>query len=451
MKFFKLFILFFSFFCFEMKAKAAVADAELRWVSDLVNQHPELLWLADSHVKKTEEGDSSKVISASSWSEALFGKKYDEFERTMMSLLCLKMILEDDYIHFTEGQPTSSKLDPSSFHALHQKGLAIIKESGMPEADARKALNAALILGDMGKVPYARTLVNENGFTITAPDHDDFIDEAIKQCPHLFPTFNQLSPKAKEVLQKSFGLAHFGHITHLEGGAEMFANLKSLEICRDDPFLLKFAYFIHTCDVSGALGHLTNRYSKVLTQETYRALNAVEQAVHLLKSGNEYDAYFAYLQKRAEWLGYASMDREHHLLTRLGASLRLFSPAQGKILEKGFRQLKPEDQENALVYLLNITKATYVPSVFVNMCNSELLGKTWEERMVKTLEISLPFVSDVLRYRQAGIYQGLIEETLILNFNPVAGIVKKDPYCLLARKFSVTSDGLVHVFESKQK
>ena len=415
---------------------ASISTEELKWVSDLVDQHDELLWLADSSVKKTEEGDS--LHAADSWSEALFGKKYDEFERTLMSLLCLKMILENDYAHFTEGQSLSGKLDRESFYALHLKGKEIVKQSGMAETEILSAMQAALILGDMGKVPFARNRVLANGYMILATDHDDFIEEAIKQCPHLFPTFNKLSAKSKLLLQKSYGLAHFGHITHLEGGPEMYSKMKALDICKRYPFVLKFAYFMHLCDVSGALGHLTNKYSKALTQDTYKALNAVELSFEYLKWGTENEAYWAYLSYRSEWLGFDPFDLHYHLLTRLGASMRLFTPIEGKSLEKGFQMLTPADQQLALDYMISVKKATYIPAVFVNMVNGEFIGQNREERIANTVVIGLPFVADVLKYREKAM-----DDFLILNFNPIAGIVKKNPYLLLERKFHITKDGMV--------
>ncbi|MFI5334748.1 MAG: hypothetical protein ACHQT8_06280 [Chlamydiales bacterium] len=150
------------------------------WVEKCVEQHPEILWLADLNVRKTEEGQASLQ---GTYSEQLFGQKYIEFDRTIMTILCLKLILDGSdnaYLSFTSGQPQDVKLSRDSFLTLHLQCQRLLqsKWDGMSELQMAQAMETALVLGDIGKSEKARDLFRSYG--IKAPDHDDFYGEAMQ-------------------------------------------------------------------------------------------------------------------------------------------------------------------------------------------------------------------------------------------------------------------------------
>ncbi|MBX9744862.1 MAG: hypothetical protein K2X08_06610, partial [Chlamydiales bacterium] len=300
------------------------------WVEQCVQQHPEVLWLANSEVHKTEEGQATLQ---GTYSEQLFGQKYIEFDRTIMTLHCLKLLLdgsEKAYATFTAAQPENGKLSSESFQMLHLQGQNILKSrwGGMSELQMADAMETALVLGDIGKSEKARALFNPYG--IKAPDHDDFYGEAMQiifHNPKLCPSFAKLPTSAKKLLSKIANLAHYGHVTHLEGGLGMFAKLKESGVPSTDPIALSFDLFVHTCDVAGALGHVNNQSSIVYTESTHQAMQAMAEAVRVLSHPNtsKLDAYNAYLSVRASWLGLDSNDSFDRVLTRVGAMLRLFT------------------------------------------------------------------------------------------------------------------------------
>jgi len=53
--------------------------------------YPELEWLLDKSVQQTQEGKSEQFEH--SWSKQLTGQHYPEFERTMLSMVCLYLLL----------------------------------------------------------------------------------------------------------------------------------------------------------------------------------------------------------------------------------------------------------------------------------------------------------------------------------------------------------------------
>ncbi len=425
----------------------------IEWVEKCVEQHPEVLWLADDKVRKTEEGQASLH---GTYSEQLFGKKYVEFDRTIMTLHCLKLILdgsENAYQVFTADQPNDTKLSQNSFEFLHALGKRLLKSQwgGMSASQIAQAMETALILGDIGKSEKARELFKSHG--VTAPDHDDFYGEALPVMelnPSLCPSFARLPPPAQKLLIKIANLAHYGHVTHLEGGTAMFSKLKQSAIASEDLTALEFDLFVHTCDVAGALGHVNNQSSLVYTELTHKAMQAMADAVCILRDPNkdEWDAYNAYLGKRAAWLELSSNDRADRVLVRIGAMLRLFSPSEGAALKKGMLQLD-DGMKQKVISQLDVQKndkegrtPTYIPAVLVNLFNNLQLGDSREERLVNTLNLGLPFISRVLEEQMVRLRKNEADPNIPLNFNKIAGYAKTAPDSL-KKDFTIDKEGNV--------
>ncbi len=422
----------------------------LEWVKKCTQQYPEILWLADAEVRKTEEGLATEQ---SSYSEQLFGQKFIEFDRTIMTLRCLQLILdgsESAYQEFTMDQPNGAKLSRTSFESLHAQGVDLIKSqyANMSELEILQAMEASLVLGDIGKSGKAREIFNPYG--ATAPDHDDFHEETMQilDCyPNLCPTFDKLSPLAKNLLVQTANLAHYGHVTHLEGGPGMFSKLKQSGL---SSFAIAFDCFVHICDTAGALGHANNKSSLVYTEETYRAKQAVVSTCQILSNSKktEVDAYNAYLKIRADWLGLNDQDRIDRALTRMGAMLRLFTPEDGMLLKKAILELDSELQIKILKQLdtkegkdLERTP-TYMPAVLVNLSNNFQLGITREERISKAVILGLPFLAKVLEKHKHALFENKTNSKNPLNFNKAAGIAKERPYALL-NEFTIDQEGNV--------
>ncbi len=434
-----------SIVCSETKGK--------KWVEKCVEQHPEVLWLADAEVRKTEEGQATLHRT---YSEQLFGHKYVEFDRTMMTLYCLKLILdgsENAYQIFTAAQPADTKLTKESFEFLHARGERLLKSQwgGMSASQIAQAMETALVLGDIGKSEIARELFKSHG--VTAPDHDDFYGEALPVMelnPSLCPSFDRLPAPAQKLLIKIANLAHYGHVTHLEGGTAMFSKLKQSAIASEDLTALEFDLFVHTCDVAGALGHVNNQSSLVYTELAHKAMQAMADAVCILRdpTKDEWDAYNAYLEKRAAWLELSSNDRADRVLVRIGAMLRLFTPEEGAILKKGMQQLD-DGMKQKIISQLDVQKndkesrtPTYIPAVLVNLFNNPQLGKSKEERLINTLNLGLPFISRVLEEQKVRLTKKEADPNIPLNFNKIAGFAKNAPESL-KKDFTIDKEGNV--------
>ena len=426
-----------------------------QWVEKCMEQHPEILWLAEANVRKTEEGQATLH---GSYSQQLFGQKYIEFDRTLMTIRCLKLILEGSdqaYHAFTTAQPKEAKLSRESFQTLHLQGQKLLtsKWEGMSPLQMAHAMETALVLGDIGKSEKARELFKSYG--IHAPDHDDFYGEAMKvveKHPELCPSFARLPAPAKKLLVEVANSAHYGHITHLEGDTGMFYELKESGIPSKDPTSLSFDLFIHTCDVAGALGHVNNQSSLVYTENAHRAMQAMGDAVRVLSNPHKsaWDAYNAYLGVRASWLGLNAGDRSDRVLARIGAMLRLFTPEEGTLIRKALMELdlnmrnriaaqldvRPQDQRSRT--------PTYMPAVLVNLSNNPQLGSSKEERLSQAITIGLPFIAKVLEKHQELVFKCEIDPNIPLNFNKIAGVAKESPD-LLSKEFYIDVEGNIHL------
>lgn len=430
----------------------------IQWVQTCIDQYPEILWLANRDVRKTEEGQELE----GSYSEQLFQEKFIEFDRTIMTLRCLHLILDGGdaaYEQFSADQPANVRLSKESFRLLHKQGKELLETngSGLSAAEMRQALEASLVLGDMGKSEKARALFQVYG--IKAPDHDDFHAEALQvlqEHPDLSPTFARLPKKAQKLLVKTANLAHYGHITHLEGGLSMFSKLKESGLGAEDFSAVQFDLFVHTCDVAGALGHVNNRSSLMYTELTHRGVQAMKEACATFQdpAKTEEDAYRAYIAIRAGYLGLNPEDRIERVLTRIGAMLRLYSIEEGTWLKEAVRSLREEEREK-IVEQLDVQPGkkegrtpTYMPAVLVNLLSQEKLGSTKEERLKQTIRLGLPFLSKVLQKHQELLSEKRADPQIPLNFNAIAGIVKKDPNRLQEAEFSINAEGNVILKDS---
>ncbi len=453
--FFYFFILGFLFFTFpdmviantknEIPSLKVLGSED--WVRTKMEKYPELTWLLDTNVQQTQEGKSEPFQY--SWSQKITGQHYPEFERTILSMLCLYLITdgsEEAYQRLTELQPSDNKLTRNSFQRLHEFADHVLQQA----PNQLQAVEINLLLGDLGKTQTARQ--KAEGFGISEPDHDRFLAACLKECASIFPTFQNLKPEIQSELTKGAGLIHFGHMTHVEGGPGMLTQLKRSDKLENDPSGFDLEILTQICDVSAARAHEDNRGSKVLTENTYRALETVKDALRNLSTQSEEETLKYYLAARAEWLGLDRNDEaQQFILARLGAMMRLFSKEEGKALQAGYESISKEQKEllkselNPLISRDEKTP-TYVPAVFVNLLNTyskQGLGK--DKAIQRCLQEGVTFIANVLHQYRNGKANRPYDPTLTLNFNKVAGQVRDHPNLLKDPRFSIDKDGHVEI------
>jgi hypothetical protein len=422
-------------------------------------QHPELAWLADAGVSATNEGlVSLNDAMKDSYSKDLGQKQFfPELERSLQSLRCLSLIVDGSTASHQEfvGHQFAPKISFAHFQTLSAQWKQLRKSyPALNEGELLQAAQAALVLGDMGKSPKAREEMRELG--ITDPDHDDFYGHVMRTPEALLklPSFQALNVAQQKVVRDSAGLAHFGHITHCEGGPAMYANLTRTVAGKWVAVPFDFAMMVHTCDVAGALAHKSNQGSLTYNDHTHIAMQDTIASCQALASGDAHHAYHQYLSARAQRLGLSPDAPKDQMLARLGAMMRLFTPVDGSALWHGFSQLNTAQQAQAMESLMPEGAAllprtpTYMPAVLVNLRNNKALGASPQERLVQAVQIGVPCITAALQTYRAMVSSGEMAADVPLNFNPIAAVAAGvdgnnepcDPHDLQTKPLQINPD-----------
>lgn len=416
---------------------------DLAPIRKLLFEYEELHWLTRNEVHVTPENGVHNPKN--SYSFRLFGTNFPEFDRTMMSLNCLNLFLDgkyEDYLEFVYLQPKADRLEWKSFLDIQRNIHAVFDNlSDKDSKETRKVLEMALILSDVVKTKIAEDLAKERG--IVLGDFDQTYRTILQDAPDIFPSYQKLSPRGKDLLYKLSFQRCFGYIAHLEGGPDLFTLLKKTELFSQDSDLFELELFVYQCDVGGALGHVDSHSSIAYNEQSHQIIQAVREACLLLKTHDENTVYERYLSKRADWLGFDIASPLNRVLARIGAMLRLTKLEEGKMLKDSFLKLAPEDL-SLIVDVFNTSKKDsnfkipmYIPAVLVNLLNNEQLGTKRQERLLQSIHLGLPFIAKVLRSYKEEI------SPKILNFDQIARLAKDDPNRLLNDEFTIDLNGHV--------
>lgn len=438
----------------QMPAVKPVED-DLSWIKELLFEYEELHWLTREEVSVTPE--NSVLNPKQSYSFRLFGKNFPEFDRTVMSLNCLHFFLDgkyEDYLELVYMQPQDERLKWNSFLDIQRTVHAVLENlSPRDRKELRKVMEVALIIGDVAKTRIAQDLGKKHGVQVA--EFDKFCMTVIKHCSHVFPSFEALSKHGKDLLLRILPLRSFGYIAHLEGGAELFSQLKTSNILFDDPDFFELAIFLHQCDVGGALGHVDSHSAIAYSESTHQIIQAVREACYMLKTEDEQVAYDHYLSTRAEWLGFDIASPLNRVLTRIGAMLRLTKFEEGKMLKDSFLKLAPDDL-TLIVEAFNLHKSDhsmktpmYIPAVLANLLNNQELGAKKQERLAKSIHVGLPFIAKVIRMQKEQVKRKGMLDPVTLNFAAIAKVARDHPLDLLASEFQIESGGQVLLDDSQ--
>ena len=201
--------------------------------------------------------------------------------------------------------------------------------------------------------------------------------------------------------------SHLRHMMYNEGSLAMYEyikqGLKTGTLTRDD---LAFWYLHWAINITGFRGHLAPKGSLYLTQNTYNAMTSVRDLLNRLDTDEPVNPMRSYLSIRAEWLELPgpSHTEEQLALASLAASLRLFTPDQGKQLYNAFKQLSPVDQKRWQAYSqyqfsnTRTPAPTYAPALFANAVVEVGLADT----IVKALPLFLDVIDKEKQMRKSG-------------------------------------------------
>ncbi|RMZ79935.1 hypothetical protein DV738_g3026, partial [Chaetothyriales sp. CBS 135597] len=356
-------------------------------------------------------------------STELFGKEFDEINRTLVGVLALRWILNDDYDHFVRGQPGSLRLHPTSFAWLKR-----YFEKNLKSRADLLALVVAMIINDVGKDPALATdYLKHTGNQLAGQNHDSVLYEAAKA--GILPCLDLLSQEQRDDLLLGLELGSELNAAQVAQAESVPISLEFLQSMRGREHAFEMKFMEQILDVAGALGHKYPYGSKNLIQPVFEAFQTVHEVSRRIISG-ELDlrqGYDEVLKRRAlllERTGFRHLsvnDDEERALLRLLTMGRTDNMQQAKLFEHAFKDLDCDSKEK-LVMGLNIDgnvneKAVlpyYMPAVFSDVL--EITKDTTEKARRQALTSLMRYLARVLS--SSSVSRNMSPTSLVLNGMP---------------------------------
>lgn len=431
--------------------RSSILKSDCHWLIKFEELYEEIGWHADGLLVSPEGLQEQRLEQSPS--KLIHSAYYPEFDRSAMSIKAMQTWLDGnytDYLEFVKAQKKEERLTYTTFKKICKEINCLISDiNGYEKEDIKQALYSAIVYKDLGKTCIAKNKGEELGVPIN--DHHLFLYEAMKKDPTIFPSFSKLSSPVQDLLLKLTTMANFGHITHLEGGASLFENLRTTEILKKEPHVFELAFFVHMCDVAGALGDQDPNSSLVYTENTHKSLMAVKNACYRIKDLDEKKTYAKFIDDLGAILGLDSESPLEQVIIRVAAMMRLSKNEEAKVLKKAFLNL-PFEELSLIIEQLGFDAddpnimLTYMPTVLINLLDNDQLGATRNERIEQTVQKGVLFISRILQTtkeeirKKPALYKGRL-----LNFTQVAQMAKENPNLLPLKNPTLTKTGLIQL------
>ncbi|RMD39770.1 hypothetical protein DV735_g5351, partial [Chaetothyriales sp. CBS 134920] len=288
-------------------------------------------------------------------SKELFEQDFEEINRTLVGVLALRWILNDEYSHFVRGQPENLRLHPTSFAWLKQ-----YFEKNLKSREDLLALIIAIIINDVGKDPtLVSDYVQHTGNQLPDQNHDSLLYEAVKA--NMLPCLELLSLEQHRDLLLGLELGSELNAGQLAQAESVPISLEFLQSMKGREHAFEMKFMEQVLDVAGALGHKYPYGAKNLIQPVFEAFQTVHEVSRRIISG-EFDlrqGYDEVLKRRAlllERTGFRHLsvnDDEERALLRLLTMGRTADAQQAELFEQAFQDLDSASKDK-LVMGLNI-------------------------------------------------------------------------------------------------
>ena len=204
-------------------------------------------------------------------SRILYDHDFDEINRTLVGVQCLRWIHNDEFDTFTGCQPEPLKLRRDSFDWLRD----YFTEHLRSPSDLF-TLVLSMIINDLGKdAELENDLFFQSGIKLADMNHDMILLEAAKI--GLIPSLDQLDSKHREDVMLGLELGSELNAGQLAQAENVPINLEGLLHMRghEDAFAIKFMEQI--LDVAGAAGHIDHTCAKRLIEPVFQAFKTVHE------------------------------------------------------------------------------------------------------------------------------------------------------------------------------
>ncbi|KAI0533099.1 hypothetical protein GGR58DRAFT_135667 [Xylaria digitata] len=315
---------------------------------------------------------NATLPSTPSPSQILFGRQFDEVNRTLVGLIALRWIYNDRYDDFRRTQPDAVALTRGSFNWMRY-----MFKAGLQSDEDIIALLTSILVNDLGKDPQlASDYRAKTGEDISTQNHDRILLKAAEA--GLVPGLNRLPEEQKGDILRGMRLGaelNFGQLAQAENVPVCLTGLFKL---RGRPRAFELRFMEQLLDVAGASGHEDWTCAKSLIQPILDAYRNVYDAARAAISGSMglRDAYDLILVHRGRMLrdkGFRQLEIANpndRALMRLLCMGRVTELSTAQLYDSVWGDLEPETRDS-LVADLNVdgsieqpaVQATYAPAL----------------------------------------------------------------------------------------
>jgi hypothetical protein len=300
--------------------------------------------------------------------ESLYGQDYPEINRTLVGVLALRWLHNNNYDTFvgTQGPPASIRLRRESFDWLRN-----LFDQGLINTQDTYTLILSMVTNDLGKDPnLARDYADKNGIDISHVNHDMILYHAVEA--GMVPALDRLTKQDKEYLLLGIKLGsdfNFGQLAQAENAP---ASLTSLLEMRGHERAFQMRFMEQILDLAGAAGHEDWTCAKKMIEpifESYKNVHDVANAI-IMRHMNLREGYDIILTRKLELLHRAGYKRQLDIKQfQDRALMRLFclgntsDADSADLFYTAFMERIPPDVRERLTHSLNVDGSTKEPAV----------------------------------------------------------------------------------------
>ena len=325
--------------------------------------------------------------STPSPSQIIYGTQYDEVNRTLVSLLCIRWIYRNQYEIFTGTQAGSVMLARPSFDKMREIFMTRLK---LP-IDLY-ALLAYVVVNDLGKDPQlASDYYSKTGEDISDLNHDIILLKAMEA--GLVPSIDRLPEEYKDEIIAGIRLGAEFNPGQLVQAENVPACLSGLLDMRGHEGQFKFHFMQQLLDISGAAGHEEWTCASKFIEPIAKAYQDVYEVAYGIIWGDQglRQAYDMILTRRGQILyeeGFKSLDVSHpedRALMRLLCMGGVSRLENAKLYLSAWENLD-EATRHSLVHTLNVDGSVTEPAVLPTYMPAMLTQGLAEASSISTKE-----------------------------------------------------------------
>jgi hypothetical protein len=218
-------------------------------------------------------------IDIPSPSHRLYGMEFNEVSRTLVGVLALRWILQEDYATFVRCQPEAMQLQPESF-----KWICKVFEEGLERNTDLYSIIASMVINDLGKVcSFAFDYHAKTGVDISKQNHDMILYRAAEV--GLVPSLKRLPEEDQKDILLGIKLGSEFNFGQLAQAENVPACLLSLTKLKGHNRAFKLRFMEQILDIAGAAGHLDYTCARKLIEPIFQAYKNVHYVAMCIIEG----------------------------------------------------------------------------------------------------------------------------------------------------------------------